>query len=93
MPLLRLAVGSAAAVDEACNVAFCTSINDEPRRQLHHVEVGLPCLLCNLHALLTNSISNHFPYRMVTPASVSQETDTLVPVHGQAVSSNEMRSC
>ena len=61
MPLLRLAVGSAAAVDEAGDVALAACINDEARRQLHHVEMWLPCLLGSLHALLAHSISDHLP--------------------------------
>ena len=61
MPLLRLAVGSAAAVDEAGDVALVPRINDETRAELHHVEVGLPSLLGRLHAPLALHITHHLP--------------------------------
>lgn len=59
MPLLRFTVGGAAAVDEAGHIAFVPGINDEARPQLHHVEVGLPLLLCHLHAPLTFRMFDH----------------------------------
>ena len=50
MPLLALAVGRAAAVDETRQVALGACINYEPGGQLHHVEVGLPGQLGLAHA-------------------------------------------
>ena len=61
MPLLRLAVGGAAAVDEARHIAFVPGVNDKAWAELHHVEVGLPGLLGHLHAPLTLHVAHHFP--------------------------------
>ncbi len=61
MPLLRLAVGGTAAVDEARHIAFVPGVNDEAWAELHHVEVGFPRLLGHLHAPLTLHIAHHFP--------------------------------
>lgn len=71
VPLLRLAVGTTAAVDEARHIALGAGINDEAGGQLHHVEVGLPRLLGNLHALLAHTISDHLPCRTVPNMRVS----------------------
>lgn len=38
-PLLGFTVGVAAAVEQASQVAFQASVDDDPRRVLHHVEV------------------------------------------------------
>lgn len=61
MPLLRLAVGSTAAVDEAGHIALVPGIDDEAWAELHHVEVGLPSLFGHLHAPLTLHIAHHLP--------------------------------
>ena len=71
MPFLGLAVGGAAAVDEAGHIALVPGVNDEAWAELHHVEVGLPRLLGRLHAPLTLHITHHLPCTAFTIMSVA----------------------
>lgn len=71
MPFLGLAVGGAAAVDEAGHIAFVPGIDDEAGAELHHVEVGLPGLLGRLHAPLALHVTHHLPCTTSTIMSVA----------------------
>ena len=88
MPFLRLAIGSTAAVDEARHIAFIPGINDETGAELHHVEVGLACLLGQLHAPLTLPVCHHFT--CTTPAlklGMSRYTTTVTKMTSFTLSS------
>ncbi len=63
MPLLRLTVGGAAAVDEACKVSLAACVNDETRPQFHHIEVRFPSLVRLSHAGLAFFYIDHLPYK------------------------------
>jgi hypothetical protein len=59
MPLLCLAVGVAAAIEQTRLVAPVASVNEQPRLQLHDVVVGVGLAARHLHTALQLQLVNH----------------------------------